>query len=218
MDCIAEIRGSIGWIESARGTAKKHVVRTEVLECIDTGIRASSAAVLVETVFANSMLEKEVKDVEFFPLVTAGDCMIAKRKPAQQLDSIGVIIELVGLPGVVTAQIDVRPYPIEIGLNSSLSEADTASRNLAVIEFGVASADLGGENIGPVRKPLGRVGIQCGTALIQMVGKLELVTVTVRPGHIRAVIVIVSNGSPVIVGNVPVKLEQVFLVFDGCTA
>jgi hypothetical protein len=47
-----------------------------------------------------------------------------------------------------------------------------------------------------------------------MVGELKLVVVAVRLGPVEAVIVVVGVGRPVVLADVPVELDRVFLVFD----
>ena len=77
------------------------------------------------------MLDKQIEDIQGFTLKTESQFVPIPVVVAAERDRIDLIVQLVRLTGIITAEIDVDIRQ----LNPDLTEVSATNRNLAVIEL-----------------------------------------------------------------------------------
>ena len=205
----------------AVGEAGRRIVRVQrgrVAVIDDRGVAVPEVVDAVEAELALAVLDEQVEHVQVFALVAEGEQVITPDVRAAQLVAHGLVAEHVRVTRVVGAQedggarVDTVAIVVVQGRDLDFTDVQTALRDLTVVQGRIGDAELGREIVRPVREDLQDIGVQLGTALIQVARIFELVRTAVRLRDVEAVIVVIGEGGAVLVGDVPVQLDQQLFV------
>ena len=161
-----------------------------------------------EAHFGLGLLHEQVEHVQVLILDACAQRVFADLVVGGASQRQHVIVEIVRTTRVVRAEIVVDPALAD----TEFAEIGSAFGDLAAVQLQIGCAKLCGECLGPVGVERAGVGQQLGTALIEVVGELELVRIAVRAHDVVAVIVVERAGCAVLVADVPIEFHQHLLV------